>query len=186
VFDVSFSELMVIAVVALLVIGPEKLPKVARTVGAFMGRMQRFMTQVKEEVNREVRFEELQKLQQEIKQSVEQKALDIETETAVLGAALQPSIHAPSRHAEMQENTDEIVVNQPPKPIAAPQKRVSNRAQSNSTAKPAKAKKSTADTNLLAQDAAPESQPKKRIAKKNISTEGASESQASLPLNDPN
>lgn len=70
-FDVSFSELLVIAVVALLVIGPEKLPKVARTVGAFTGRMQRYLAQVKEEVNREVRFEELQKLQQEIKQSVE-------------------------------------------------------------------------------------------------------------------
>jgi len=70
-FDVSFSELLVIAVVALLVIGPEKLPKVARTVGAFIGRMQRYIAQVKEEVNREMRFEELQKLQQEIKQSVE-------------------------------------------------------------------------------------------------------------------
>ncbi len=70
-FDVSFSELLVIAVVALLVIGPEKLPKVARTVGAFVGRMQRYMAQVREEVNREMRFEELQKLQQEIKQSVE-------------------------------------------------------------------------------------------------------------------
>ena len=71
-FDVSFSELLVIAVVALLVIGPEKLPKVARTVGAFTGRMQRYMAQIKEEVNREMRFDdELQKLQQEIKQSVE-------------------------------------------------------------------------------------------------------------------
>lgn len=76
-FDVSFSELLVIAVVALLVIGPEKLPKVARTVGAFVGRMQRYMAQVKEEVNREMRFEELQKLQQEIKQSVETTEADI-------------------------------------------------------------------------------------------------------------
>jgi sec-independent protein translocase protein TatB len=76
-FDVSFSELLVIAVVALLVIGPEKLPKVARTVGAFVGRMQRYMAQVKEEVNREMRFEELQKLQQEIKQSVESTEADI-------------------------------------------------------------------------------------------------------------
>ncbi|OQW69998.1 MAG: twin arginine-targeting protein translocase TatB [Proteobacteria bacterium ST_bin12] len=69
-FDVSFAELVVIAVVALLVIGPEKLPKVARTVGALTGRVQRYVGQVKEEVNRELRFEELQKLQQEIKQSV--------------------------------------------------------------------------------------------------------------------
>jgi sec-independent protein translocase protein TatB len=86
VFDVSFSELLVIAVVALLVIGPEKLPKVARTVGAFTGRMQRYVAQVKEEVNREVRFEELQKLQSEIKQSIEQEK-----------DALQANIHKPSR-----------------------------------------------------------------------------------------
>jgi sec-independent protein translocase protein TatB len=67
VFDISFSELVVVAVVALLVIGPEKLPKLARTLGAYTGRMQRFVAQVKDEVNREVRFEELQKLQQEVK-----------------------------------------------------------------------------------------------------------------------
>lgn len=68
-FDVSFSELIVIAVVALIVIGPEKLPKVARTLGALTGRMQRYVAQVKEEVNREVRFQELQQLQQEIKET---------------------------------------------------------------------------------------------------------------------
>lgn len=65
-FDVAFSELLVIAVVALIVIGPERLPKVARTLGALTGRMQRYVSQVKEEVNREVRFQELQQLQQEI------------------------------------------------------------------------------------------------------------------------
>lgn len=94
-FDVSFSELLVIAVVALLVIGPEKLPKVARTVGAFVGRMQRYMSQVKEEVNREMRFEELKNLQQEIKQTVEQEA-----------TALESTIHKASGDAQMmlQEN----------------------------------------------------------------------------------
>lgn len=70
-FDVSFSELMVIAVVALIVIGPEKLPKVARTVGALVGRMQRYVATVKEEVNRETRFAELQQLQEEIQRGVE-------------------------------------------------------------------------------------------------------------------
>jgi sec-independent protein translocase protein TatB len=69
-FDVSFSELIVIAVVALIVIGPEKLPKVARMLGAIAGRMQRYVAQVKEEVNREVRFQELQQLQQEIQETV--------------------------------------------------------------------------------------------------------------------
>lgn len=70
-FDISFSELLVIAVVALLVIGPEKLPKVARTAGAIIGRMQRYVAQVKEEVNREARFAELQQLQNEIRQGTE-------------------------------------------------------------------------------------------------------------------
>ena len=83
-FDVSFSELLVIAVVALLVIGPEKLPKVARTVGAFTGRMQRYMAQIKEEVNREMRFDELQKLQQEIKQSVEKTQENIHQQVTEL------------------------------------------------------------------------------------------------------
>lgn len=74
-FDISFAELMMIGVVALLVVGPDKLPQLARTVGAFVGRLQRYVSQVKEEVNREVRFEELQNLQQEIKQGVD----DVET-----------------------------------------------------------------------------------------------------------
>lgn len=71
-FDIAFSELVVIAIVALIVIGPEKLPKIARTLGALSGRMQHYMAQVKEEVNREARFEELQQLQQEIKATVTQ------------------------------------------------------------------------------------------------------------------
>jgi sec-independent protein translocase protein TatB len=78
VFDISFSELLVIAVVALVVIGPEKLPKVARTAGAFFGRLQRFVTQVKEEVNRETRFAELQTLQQEVQSGLQQTYDDIE------------------------------------------------------------------------------------------------------------
>jgi sec-independent protein translocase protein TatB len=97
-FDVSFSELLVIAVVALLVIGPEKLPKVARTLGAFAGRMQRYMAQVKEEVNREMRFEELQNLQQEIKRSVE-KAVDQES------TALQASIYEASSPAKIMTDS---------------------------------------------------------------------------------
>ena len=65
-FDVGFSELILIAVVALVVIGPERLPKVARTAGALIGRMQRYVANVKSEVEREMQFEDLKKLQQEI------------------------------------------------------------------------------------------------------------------------
>jgi len=82
-FDVAFSELLVIAVVALIVIGPERLPKVARTLGALTGRMQRYVAQVKEEVNREVRFQELQQLQQEIQATANkaQSAIQQQTES---------------------------------------------------------------------------------------------------------
>ncbi|MDI1309145.1 MAG: Sec-independent protein translocase protein TatB [Methylotenera sp.] len=78
-FDVSFSELIMITVVALIVIGPEKLPKVARTLGALAGRMQRYVAQVKEEVNRDVRFQELQQLQQEIQDTVTKTKETIES-----------------------------------------------------------------------------------------------------------
>jgi sec-independent protein translocase protein TatB len=61
VFDVGFSELMVIAVVALIVIGPERLPKVARTMGHLFGRMQRYVNDVKADINREIELEELRK-----------------------------------------------------------------------------------------------------------------------------
>jgi sec-independent protein translocase protein TatB len=67
-FDIGFSELVLIAVVALIVIGPERLPKVARTVGTLVGRMRSYVTMVKVEVEREMQLEDLKKLQQEIHQ----------------------------------------------------------------------------------------------------------------------
>jgi sec-independent protein translocase protein TatB len=68
-FDISFSELMVIAVVALVVIGPERLPKVARTVGHLLGRAQRYVNTVKADINREMQIEELKKLQAQVEES---------------------------------------------------------------------------------------------------------------------
>ena len=65
-FDIGFSELMVIAVVALIVIGPERLPKVARTLGHLFGRMQRYVNDVKADINREMELDELRKLQREM------------------------------------------------------------------------------------------------------------------------
>lgn len=62
-FDIGFSELMVIAVVALIVIGPERLPKAARTLGHLFGRMQRYVNDVKADISREMELDELRKLQ---------------------------------------------------------------------------------------------------------------------------
>lgn len=65
-FDISFGELAVIGVVALVVIGPEKLPKVARTVGALVGRAQRYVHDVKADIQREVNLGELKQLHSEV------------------------------------------------------------------------------------------------------------------------
>lgn len=68
-FDIGFSELMVIGVVALIVIGPERLPKVARTLGHLLGRAQRYVSDVKSDINREIRLDELKKLQTQVTDS---------------------------------------------------------------------------------------------------------------------
>lgn len=68
-FDIAFTELVIIAIVALLVIGPEKLPKVARTLGSLLGRMQRYVASVKQDVERELQVAELKKIQQDIEQN---------------------------------------------------------------------------------------------------------------------
>ena len=60
-FDVGFWELTIIAIVALLVIGPDKLPGVARTAGMWIGRARRFVGQVKDDIDRELKQEELRK-----------------------------------------------------------------------------------------------------------------------------
>ena len=60
-FDIGFLELAIIAVVGLIVIGPERLPEVARTVGTWVGRFRRFVTSVKSDIDRELRQDEIRK-----------------------------------------------------------------------------------------------------------------------------
>jgi len=64
-FDFSFGELALISAVALIVLGPERLPKVARTVGEWAGKAQRYVSQVKADINREIELSELKKLQEQ-------------------------------------------------------------------------------------------------------------------------
>lgn len=68
-FDIGFSELMVIGLVALVVIGPERLPKVARTIGHLVGRLQRYVADVKTDINREMELEELRKMRDSVQQT---------------------------------------------------------------------------------------------------------------------
>ena len=61
-FDIGFTELLMIGLVALIVIGPERLPGIARTAGRWVGRGQRMLSQVKADIDQEIRAEELQKI----------------------------------------------------------------------------------------------------------------------------
>jgi len=74
VFDFGITQLGVIGAVALVVIGPEKLPRVARTVGTLLGKAQRYVNDVKQEVNRSMELDELRKM----KDTVESAARDVE------------------------------------------------------------------------------------------------------------
>ncbi len=65
-FDIGFSELTLIAVVALIVLGPDRLPKAARTMGHLFGRLQRYVNDVKADISREMELDELKKLQQQV------------------------------------------------------------------------------------------------------------------------
>jgi len=94
-FDVGFSELIVIALVALIVIGPERLPRVARTLGALMGRAQRYVNDVKADIQREVDLDELKDIRstfQDAAKSVEQSVNQVGQELQATGESLNQSI----------------------------------------------------------------------------------------------
>ena len=80
--DVSFTEILVVGVVALVVIGPERLPKVARTLGHLVGRAQRYVNDVKSDIQREVELGEFKKLKDQVQdaaQSVQSSLQNTET-----------------------------------------------------------------------------------------------------------
>jgi sec-independent protein translocase protein TatB len=69
-FDIGFSEIVVIMVVALIVIGPERLPKVARTLGLLWGRAQRYVNGVRADIERDMQLEEVRRIRQKMEDDV--------------------------------------------------------------------------------------------------------------------
>jgi sec-independent protein translocase protein TatB len=80
-FDVGFSEIVLIGVVALIVIGPERLPKAARTMGLLFGRLQRYVGDVKADINREMELDELRKLQRQVQGAAQEFKTSVESAT---------------------------------------------------------------------------------------------------------
>jgi len=96
-FDMGFTELMLIGIVALVVIGPERLPGVARTAGKYFGRLKRFMTTIKADVEQELRADELrailadqQKELDTLKDSISGAGKEFEKDIAAVSEAVDP------------------------------------------------------------------------------------------------
>jgi sec-independent protein translocase protein TatB len=114
-FDVGFSELMIIAVVALIVIGPERLPKVARTMGHLVGRLQRYVNDVKADINREMELDELKKFRssfedaaRDVQQTVHAEAAKAESELNAIAQASDPAATGGLTNSNSSTVSDEL------------------------------------------------------------------------------
>ena len=91
-FDIGFSELLVIGVVALIVIGPEKLPRMARTIGHLAGRLQRYVADVKADINREIELDELRKMRDSMQKSATEMESSVSSELSKTADDLNKSV----------------------------------------------------------------------------------------------
>jgi sec-independent protein translocase protein TatB len=114
-FGVDFSEIVVIMLVALIVIGPQRLPKVARTMGQWWGRMQRYVNRIKMDVSTSMELDELRELERKIKaeavaleRTVHQAGNDINHQVQELEKELDPSTQDVSKPTPSAE---------PPQPL---------------------------------------------------------------------
>ena len=86
-FDISFTEIMVISVVALIVVGPERLPKLARTLGYLLGRVRHYVGGVKNDIQREMEAEELNELHASVQKAAHTIENSVREEVSELEAA---------------------------------------------------------------------------------------------------
>jgi len=107
-FDVGFFELVLIAVVALLVVGPERMPKLARTAGMWLGRGRRFLNSVKQDIDREIKADELRQILDKQKQSnpLHEIVEDTKKDFAQIKTDTQSAVDATRRPASA-EHKDE-------------------------------------------------------------------------------
>ena len=91
--DFGFDKIALIGAVALIVIGPEKLPRVARTVGHLVGKAQRYVADVKAEVNRSIELEELKKMKTEFEDAARNVEQSVASQIHQTSAELEKSWH---------------------------------------------------------------------------------------------
>ncbi|HEY8606986.1 MAG TPA: Sec-independent protein translocase protein TatB [Noviherbaspirillum sp.] len=103
--DLGLSKLALIGVVALVVVGPERLPKVARMAGTLFGRAQRYINDVKSEVSREIELEELRKMHKDVQEA----ASDVEQTIAKDLAGLEGEVHSALSNPLLEPETPEQI-----------------------------------------------------------------------------
>ena len=99
-FDIGFSEMLVLAVVALVVIGPERLPKVAKQAGQWMGKLRRYVDDVKTDINRQMELTELRNL----KDQVTDAARDLQSSVQSTVSGVQSSFDEVQKSLEGTES----------------------------------------------------------------------------------
>ena len=106
-FDIGFTELLVIGVVALIVIGPEKLPRMARTVGHLAGRLQRYVADVKADINREIELDELRKMRDSMQQAASNFETTVQTELHKTETELNDAVKSAAADRPAEEQAPE-------------------------------------------------------------------------------
>ncbi len=107
-FDFGFSEMLLIGAVALVVLGPERLPVVARTAGEWMGKAQRFVSQVKYDIERESHLQELKQLQNEARTVADDVRMSVQAEANAIEkdvSSVAKSVTDSETDAEGMEST---------------------------------------------------------------------------------
>jgi sec-independent protein translocase protein TatB len=112
-FEIGFSELVIIGVVALIVIGPERMPKVARTAGLLYGRLQRYVSSVKSDISQEIKLDEIRRAGQEFKQSIESVASDVSQQATVVDDFLRNEVDSVNQAVSAVKNELVESVQQP-------------------------------------------------------------------------
>src|SRR5918995_5981964 len=111
-FDIGFTELLIIGVVALIVIGPQKLPRVARTMGHLAGRLQRYVADVKADINREIELDELRNMRDSMQQAASSFETSVQSELNKTETELNKSVEAvggdtpPGKPAAAEKKTE--------------------------------------------------------------------------------
>lgn len=138
-FDIGFSELVVVGVVALIVIGPERLPKVARTAGHLLGRFQRYAASVKSDISREMQMEELRKVGEGFKESVESTVSEVQSQANVVDDYLKDELgysdKAMARKTDPEAEWDEMSAEPLDLPPPHPQQSLDLSSPANTPAK---------------------------------------------------